>query len=120
MALRRNVLIFHSGALGDFILSWPLAMAFGRLFAQSRIFYVTQRQKGQLAERALRIESVDAEGGWHGLFADGPAGSTIGLAPAAMKLLSGAHTIASFVAGGPDSPWVRNVRALTSDAEVLP
>src|SRR3982751_7078687 len=63
MALRRNVLIFHSGALGDFILSWPLALAFGRLFAQSRIFYVTQRQKGQLAEKALRIESVDAETG---------------------------------------------------------
>ena len=25
--LRRNVLIFHQAALGDFIVTWPLAMA---------------------------------------------------------------------------------------------
>src|SRR5438067_1389585 len=53
--LRRNVLIFHSGAMGDFILTWPLALALGRLFPQSRIFYVTHRQKGLLAERVLRV-----------------------------------------------------------------
>ena len=66
--LRRNVLIFHSGALGDFILTWPLALALGRLFPQSRVFYVTARQKGLLAERVLRVESVDVETGWHHLF----------------------------------------------------
>jgi heptosyltransferase-3 len=116
VALRRNVLIFHSGALGDFILSWPLALAFGRVFAQSRIFYVAQKGKGQLAERALRLESVDVENGWHGLFgADAPH-----LPPAAEKLLAGAHAVASFVADDPASPWVRNVRALAPHADVVP
>src|ERR1700678_801872 len=59
--LRRNVLIFHSGALGDFVLSWPLALALGRLYPQSRIIYVAPASKGKLAERVLRIESVDGE-----------------------------------------------------------
>lgn len=113
VSLRRNVLIFHSGALGDFVLSWPLALAFGRLFAQSRVFYVTQQQKGQLAERALRIESVDTEGGWHTLFADRPQ-----LPPAAERLLAGAHVVASFVAE-PGSAWERNVRAAAPGAEVM-
>ena len=72
MLPRRNVLVFHSGALGDFVLTWPLAVALGRLFPQSRVFYVTQRQKGLLAERVLRVESVDGEGGWHHLFSESP------------------------------------------------
>ena len=73
MLPRRNVLIFHSGALGDFILTWPLALALGRLFPQSRIYYVTHGQKGALAEKVLRVESVDAEAGWHPLFAEAPS-----------------------------------------------
>lgn len=113
MPLRRNVLIFHSGALGDFVLSWPLALAFGRLFAQSRIFYVTSRQKGQLAERALRIESADAEAGWHRLFGESPD-----LPDVPARLLAGAHAVAGFVADA-GSAWERNVRALASGAEVL-
>jgi ADP-heptose:LPS heptosyltransferase len=119
VSLRRNVLIFHSGALGDFVLSWPLAMAFGRLFAQSRIFYVTQKQKGLLAEKALRIESVDSEQGWHALFAATPEAAAPGLPPAAMKLLSSAHAIAGFVAEA-DSPWAANVQALAPQAQFLP
>ena len=118
MALKRNVLIFHSGALGDFVLSWPLALAFGRLFAQSRVFYVTAREKGQLAERVLRIESLDAEGGWHALFGDSPR-----LPDVPGRLLAGAHAVAGFVAD-PGSTWERNVRAATggsppAGAEVL-
>ena len=68
--LRRNVLIFHSGALGDFVQTWPLGLALGRLYPQSRVIYVTQRQKGLLAEKALRLEFVDVESGWHHLFGD--------------------------------------------------
>src|SRR5688500_10724765 len=63
--LRRNVLIFHAGALGDFVLSWPLALALGRLYPQSRVIYVTAGQKGALAERVLRVDSTDIESGWH-------------------------------------------------------
>ncbi|MDB5296864.1 MAG: putative glycosyltransferase [Phycisphaerales bacterium] len=117
MALKRNVLIFHSGALGDFVLSWPLALAFGRLFAQSRVFYVTAAQKGRLADKVLRIESVDAETGWHGLHAD-PAAGPPALPDVPARLLAGAHTVAGFVAG-PGSTWERNVRAAAPGAELL-
>lgn len=113
MLPRRNVLIFHSGALGDFILTWPLALALGRLFPQSRIFYVAARQKGLLAERVLRVESVDAEGGWHHLFSDAPA-----LPEPAAKLLAGAYAVFTFTAG-PDSTWTRNVARLAPEAQVV-
>ena len=71
--LRRNVLILHAGALGDFIVAWPLILALGRLHPQSRIIVVTHASKGALAEAALRVESTDIEQGWHALFADNPA-----------------------------------------------
>lgn len=113
MLPRRNVLVFHSGALGDFVLTWPLAVALGRLFPQSRVFYVTQRQKGLLAERALRVESVDVEGGWHHLFSESPA-----LPEPAAKLLGRAHAVFTFVAG-PDSVWTRNVARVAPEAQVV-
>jgi ADP-heptose:LPS heptosyltransferase len=112
--LRRNVLIFHLGALGDFVLSWPLALALGRVFAQSRVIYVTHGQKGQLAERALRLESADVESiGWHGLFSDNAAG----LSPRAMSLISGAHAIYTFV---PPTPvWLANVNRINPQAKIV-
>lgn len=109
----RNVLIFHSGALGDFLLTWPLALALGRVLPQSRVFYVTHRQKGLLAEKVLRVESTDVEAGWHPLFGEGAA-----LPAPAGKLLSGAQWIFSFVAGA-DSTWTRNVKRLAPAAQVV-
>lgn len=110
--LRRNVLIFHAGALGDLVLSWPLALAAGRLFPQSRIFYVTQGQKGALCERVLRVEWADIEVGWHRLFADGelpvPAGKT----------LAAAHTVFSFLAEQ-EGAWTANVRAINPYAKLI-
>jgi ADP-heptose:LPS heptosyltransferase len=106
MALRRNILVFHQGALGDFIVTWPLALALGRVFAQSRIFYITAGQKGALAEKALRLESTDVENGWHQLFSQEPK-----LPEAAAKLLDGAQQVISFVSG-PDDLWGQNVRKL--------
>src|SRR5205085_10635975 len=98
----RNVLLFHAGALGDFILTFPLAMALARLHPQSRIIYVTNRQKGQLAEALLRIESTDVESGWHHLYGDPQS-----LPPPALKLLQGPHSILSFIAADPDA-WTHN------------
>ncbi|HEV2292935.1 MAG TPA: glycosyltransferase family 9 protein [Tepidisphaeraceae bacterium] len=92
--LRRNVLIFHAGALGDFVLTWPLVMALGRLHPQSRIIVVTHASKGSLAELALHVESHDIEQGWHGLFtSDGD------LPERPARLLEGAHAIYTFMAG---------------------
>jgi len=93
--IRRNVLIFHPGALGDFVLSWPLALAAGRMFPQSRIIYVTARSKGKLAERALRVESADIEAGWHLLFAENAP-----LPEGCRKMLDAAHTIIAFNGAG--------------------
>ena len=88
---RRNILIFHQAALGDFIVTWPLALALGRAFAQSRVIYVTHSQKGKLAERVLRVESADSEAGWHSLFSDSPQ-----LPPPAAKLLDAAQLVVTF------------------------
>jgi ADP-heptose:LPS heptosyltransferase len=111
--LRRNVLIFHSAALGDFIVTWPMALALARLFPQSRIYYVTHAQKGALAERVLRIESADAEAGWHHLFSQEPR-----LPEPAAKLLANAHTVLSFVAAATDH-WAQNVASLSPDVKLL-
>ena len=114
MLSRRNVLIFHLGALGDFVLTWPLAVALGRLHPQSRIFYVTHGSKGKLAEKALGIDSIDVEGGWHALY-----GEVETLPPEVDRRLNSAHTILSFVSDGSDG-WAKNVRRLAPEATLLP
>lgn len=70
--IRRNVLLFHNAALGDFVMTWPIALAIGRVLAQSRVMYVTASSKGRLAERLIGTEFVDAETGWHGLYQEPP------------------------------------------------
>src|SRR5215212_3683324 len=92
MIPRRNILIFHLGALGDFVLTWPLALGLARLYPQSRIIYVTHSQKGKLAEKVLRIESTDIEAGWHHLF-----GTPSELPAGQRKMLEGAHSVFSFI-----------------------
>jgi ADP-heptose:LPS heptosyltransferase len=99
--LRRNVLIFHQAALGDFIVTWPLALALARIMPQSRIIYVTHSQKGMLAERVLRVEWADAELGWHGLHVPPP--DVPRLPERGAKLLEGAQVILSFTTGQTDS-----------------
>lgn len=111
---RRNILLFHAGALGDFVVSWPLALALARVYPQSRVFYVTQRGKGALAERVLRLESVDSESGWHGMFTADPA-----LPEPQAKLLAGAHSVISFVSS-PGDLFSQNVAGLSPGANYLP
>jgi ADP-heptose:LPS heptosyltransferase len=111
--LRRNVLIFHAGALGDFVLSWPLGLALGRMFPQSRIIYVTQKQKGELAEKVLRLESCDIEQGWHHLFGDSEH-----LPEAPRKRLHSAHSIFTYIAG-PGDDWFRAVQSVAPPADII-
>lgn len=113
MALRRNILIFHLGALGDFIITWPLALAMARLYPQSRVFYVTHSQKGALAEKVLRVESLDIEAGWHALFTDNGS-----LPQPATRALAGAHTVLSFLADE-QSTWADEVRRFNPDVNLL-
>jgi len=112
--LRRNVLIFHAGALGDFVVSWPLAMALARLHPQSRIIYVTQGSKGKLAEKALRVESVDVDGGaFHHLYGDPKQ-----LPESSRKLIENAHSIFTFVAS-PGDGWTAAVSAINPEAAIV-
>ena len=111
--LRRNVLILHTGALGDFVLCWPLVLALGRLHPQSRIIVVTQASKGVLAEAALRVESADVEHGWHGIFAGDSK-----IDPRVATLIDGAHAIYSFLSG-PDETFTQNLSARAPGAKVV-
>jgi len=53
-----TVHVFHTGALGDSILLWPMLR---RLRRSSRVTLVTERAKGQLAARELGIDAIDIE-----------------------------------------------------------
>lgn len=112
ITLRRNVLIFHQAALGDFVLTWPIAMAAARLWPTNRILYVTHVGKGALAERAIGTEFRDGES-LHPLFS--PEAK---LPEAAMKLINGAATIISFVSNGADA-WADNIRRLAPEAQLI-
>src|SRR3954462_13864406 len=113
MLPRRNILLFHAGALGDFVVTWPLALALARVHPQSRVFFVTQRGKGALAERVLRLESADWGSGGHAMFTEG---ATLGEGPA--KLLAGAHSIVSFMSSAGDA-FSRNVARLSPGVNYL-
>jgi len=111
--LRRNILLLHNAALGDFVLTWPLAIALGRTAAQSRVFYVTGADKGALVQKAISIETSDIEAGWHHLHGD------IGkLDGEAKKLLGGALTIIAF-AQNPDAEMVARLTAASGGAKVI-
>jgi ADP-heptose:LPS heptosyltransferase len=112
MMFLRNVLIFHAGALGDFVQAWPLGLALGRLYPQSRVIYVTQRQKGLLAEKALRLEFANVESGWHHLFGDATR-----LPEICRSKLALAHSIFSFIAK-PGDGWMNAVASIAPHAQV--
>lgn len=114
MTSRRNILIFHAAALGDFVVTWPLALALARVHPQSRVFYVTQKAKGALAERVLRLESADSDVGWHAMFTAGAV-----LPEPQAKLLAGAHTVVSFLSTESDA-FSDNVARLSPGANYLP
>lgn len=110
--LRRSILIFHLGALGDFVLTWPLAMALSRLYPQSRVIYVTHPQKGELARQAIGVESASIEADWHQLYGD--AGK---IGQPARQLLESSQAIYSFIANQGDA-WAENAQRLAAPANV--
>ena len=105
------MLFFHAGALGDFVLTWPILLGAARTMAQCRIIAVTAADKGRLAEQVLRVEHRDAEAGWQALFAGGDVPDR----PA--RALAGARRVVSLVADE-GSRWAANVRRLAPAAEV--
>src|SRR5580658_6229029 len=114
--LRRNVLIFHFGGLGDFLLSWPLGIALGRLHPTSRVIYVTQPSKGALAAAALGLDWQSIESGWHALYADDAATQ---LDEKLLMTIQQAHSIYSFMSNEKDK-WHANVCAISPATAVVP
>jgi heptosyltransferase III len=112
--IRRNALIFQSGGLGDFVLTWPLGLALGRLYPQSRIIYVSQASKGELAAAALGLDWRDAESSWSGLYSN-PSG----LSDKTLKTVIESHCVYTFIAGAGDA-FCRNVAMLSPEAAVVP
>jgi hypothetical protein len=112
--IRRNVLIFHSGGLGDFVLTWPLGLALGRLYPQSRIIYITQASKGALAAEALGLDWRDMENTWPALYSGQP-----GLSDAARTMLEQAHSVYSFMAPKGDSFW-SHVERINPECAMIP
>ncbi|HEX8325022.1 MAG TPA: glycosyltransferase family 9 protein [Tepidisphaeraceae bacterium] len=111
---RRHILIFHQAALGDFIMTWPLAMALGRVFAQSRVMYVTGPDKGRLAEAVVGVEWLGVDNGWHTLFGPGDVpDEPVG------RVLRATQCVVLFAAGDA-SAVVERVRQLTGDIPILP
>lgn len=110
LALRRNILLFQQAALGDFVVTWPIAMAAGRLWPTQRVIYVTTSDRGALAARAIGVESREIET-TTSLFAENAEPPE-----AIARLLSGATAIVSFVSDGNDT-WARNVARLSGDAK---
>jgi ADP-heptose:LPS heptosyltransferase len=104
MNLRRYILIFHQAALGDFVMTWPLAMALGRVFAQSRVIYVTGSDKGALAENVIGVEHVSADSGWHLLHSTGEIKDE-----RLLRMLAGTQCVVLF-AENDDPTFVANVK----------
>ncbi len=111
--LKRNVLIFHAGALGDFLLTWPLALGLARIHPQSRIIYVTHPEKGKLADKVLGVEAASIEMGWHHLLGDPSK-----LPVASGRLLASAHSIYSYISTG-DDDWSRAVKLASPETSLM-
>lgn len=104
--------MFHSGALGDFVLTWPLLLGVARVLPQSRTMVITAGEKARLAEHVLRVEGRDVDSGWSPLFGEGKVGEK------QAKALAAAGLIVSFVSDGTDA-WANNVKRLAPEASCL-
>ncbi|HQY89440.1 MAG TPA: glycosyltransferase family 9 protein [Tepidisphaeraceae bacterium] len=110
---KRNVIIFHQAALGDFVVTWPIALGLMRAMAQHRVMYVTSSNHGKLAEQAIGVEWRDADR-FTGLFSNDAA-----LDEKSGRAIEQAAIIISFVTDGKDA-WADRVRKISPDAKLIP
>lgn len=98
-------LLIHNGALGDWVLTWPLLRA---LAAAGPTAAVASAGKARLAAAVIPgVTAVDGESpAWSALH-----GRDAGPATAVRTALAAARLIVSFVSDGRDA-WARNVAAL--------
>ena len=107
---RLHDLLFHHGALGDWVLTFPLLRALGR-----PTVVVTASSKAQLAAALIdRVVAMDAQTREITLLfsTDGPAA----LGPTVHDVFDNADRVISFISDGKDA-WARNIQRLTPRAE---
>lgn len=96
-------LLFHAGALGDSVLTWPLIRHL------DDVVLVTSREKGRLARRWLDVTAVDGDHpDFSRLFV--PA-AVQEVSDAVRQTLAAATQICSFISDGRDA-WAQNVRKI--------
>jgi hypothetical protein len=102
--------VFHHGALGDSVLTWPM------LRALAPLKLVAHASHAHLAARWIAdVEPLDIDRPhWSELFAPDAVGSTDETHPA-LGQLAGAHRIISFVSDGRDA-WAANIRRFAPQA----
>lgn len=107
-----SILVFHQGALGDFVLTFPILHALPR-----PLTLVAPSEKAHVAQRILEdIELLDVDAlPWHRLFQpDLPLGDAKPLLPH----LHHARIIVSYVSSGGDA-WATNVRRLAAGSRIV-
>lgn len=107
-----STLVFHQGALGDFVLTFPVLRALPR-----PLTLVAPSDKARLAARLLdNIDPLNLESlPWHRLFQpDLPAPDAKPLLP----VLHHSQLIVSYVSGGTDT-WAANVRRFAMGSRVV-
>ena len=111
------IVIVHQGALGDWVLTFPIL----RALPSEPLMVVTSPGKGRLAMRVRAIASVhDAESaGWSRLFGESVTPDDALLArDGVAATLDDASLIVSFVTTGRDA-WAANVRELAPGAKLV-
>lgn len=109
----RSVVVFHAGALGDFVLIWPLLRALRRGGAE--VVVVASASHADLAARELGVRGVSAERPWVTALWRGEIG-------AIPRDRLAAEVAVSFVADGRTEAgraWLRNAAAALGAREVL-
>lgn len=104
-------LVFHLGALGDWVLTYPLLRSLSGSTAA-----ITHWSKAQLAAKMIDgVQPVDIEmREFSRLFADGGPAA---MGPATEQMLADANTVISFISNGED-PWAQNIRRLCPSARL--
>ncbi len=112
LPLRNTVLIFHQAALGDFLVTWPIALALARSMPQHRVVYVTTPSRGDLAASALGVEWRNADH-FSGLFVHDAT-----IPDASRQILERTTLAISFVSSGTDA-WAKRFRELSQEARLI-
>lgn len=108
--MKPRTLIFHHGALGDSVLTWPLLRSL-----TGDVALATSREKARLAGKVLQsVEAVDGESpDMSRLFAPN---AMMEISEAAQSVFAGTTRVISFISDGSDA-WAGNIQALCPNAE---